>query len=68
VLQNKSVCAKQLIILDALYMFRDVVENVGLEGHFHVDSAGDPNQLALSDVEHTVDFMHLISANLLVTF
>jgi len=49
-------------------MFRDVVENVGLEGHFHVDGAGDPDQLALSDVEHTVDFVHFISANLLVFF
>lgn len=46
-------------------MFRDVVENVGLQRHFHVDSTGDPDQLALSDVEHTIDFVHFISANLL---
>jgi hypothetical protein len=45
-------------------MFRDVVENVGLKRHFHVDGAGNPDQLALSDIEHTIDFMHLISANL----
>jgi hypothetical protein len=48
-------------------MFGDVVENVGLKRHFHVDSAGNPDQLALSDVEHTIDFVHLISANLLIS-
>lgn len=46
-------------------MFRDVVENVGLQRHLHVDGTGDPNQLALSDVEHTIDFVHFVSANLL---
>ena len=47
-------------------MFRDVVENVGLKGHFHVDGTGNPNQLALSDIEHTIDFVHFVSTNLLV--
>jgi hypothetical protein len=48
-------------------MFGDVVENVGLKGHFHVDGAGNPYQLALSDIEHTIDFVYLVSANLLVS-
>jgi hypothetical protein len=32
------------------YMFGDVVENVGLERHLHIDGTSDPNQFTLSDV------------------
>jgi hypothetical protein len=46
-------------------MFRDVVENVGLKRHLHVDSASDPDQLALSNVEYAIDFVYLVSADLI---
>jgi hypothetical protein len=46
-------------------MFGDVIENVGLKRHFHVDGAGNPDQLALSNIEYAVDFVYFISANLL---
>jgi hypothetical protein len=47
-------------------MFGDVIENVGLKWHFHVDGAGNPDQLALSNIEYAVDFVYFVSANLLV--
>lgn len=48
-------------------MFGDVVKNVWLKRHFHVDGAGDPDQLALSNVEHTIDFVYFVSTNLSVS-
>lgn len=48
-------------------MFGDVIKNVGLERHFHVDGTSDPNQFTLSDIQHTIDFVHLVSTNLLAS-
>jgi hypothetical protein len=56
----------QKTLVGELYMFGDVVENVGLKWHFHVDGAGNPDQLALSNVEYAIDFVYFVSANLLV--
>lgn len=53
--------------LHEAHMFGDVVKNVWLERHFHVDGAGDPDQLALSNVEHTIDFVYFVSTNLSVS-
>jgi hypothetical protein len=47
-------------------MLGNVVENVWLQGHLHVDGAGHPHELALSHIEHSVDLVHFISANLCV--
>lgn len=51
--------------LSKTYMFGDVVENVGLEWHLHVDGTGNPDQFTLSDIQHTIDLVHLIPTDLL---
>lgn len=40
-------------------IFSDVLENVGLERHVHVDRSEDVAQLTLLNVEHPVDMLRL---------
>lgn len=44
------------------YVLRHVLQNVGLQGHVHIDGAGDPTQLALADVENAVDMAGFLAA------
>jgi hypothetical protein len=40
--------------MGAMYFFRDVVEDVGFQAHFHIYCTDNPAELALPDVKNTI--------------
>lgn len=44
--------------------FCQVVQNIWLQGHVHVDGAGHPAQLALSHIEYSVHAPRIFARNL----
>jgi hypothetical protein len=47
----------------ATYVLGHVLENARLQGHLHVDSACDPAQLSLADVQYPIDLFHGLAAD-----
>jgi len=47
-----------------MYLFRNVVEDVRFQRHLHVHGAGDPAELALPHVEHSLDLSGCLSGYL----
>lgn len=37
-----SICVPKRVRCIRLYIFRNVIQNIGLQGHVHVDRAGNP--------------------------
>jgi hypothetical protein len=48
------------------YLFGKIVENVGLENHFHEDGTYNPAQLALPHVQHALHPPRLLPAEFIV--
>lgn len=44
-------------------IFGDILENIRLETHLHIHSAGDPAKLALPDIQHPVDSLGGFASN-----
>jgi len=46
------------------YILGHILQNIGLQGHIHINSTGHPAQLSLSYIEDAIDLSRLLPANL----
>ena len=45
------------------HIFGNILQDAGLQRHVHIDSARHPAQLALADIQHSLNLLCLLAAN-----
>lgn len=46
------------------YIFRDIVQNIRLQGHIHINSTSNPAEFSLPYIEHSINLVNFISCYL----